>query len=824
MTDPWLYLQLFHEDPADADTILTDFVATTSRELLGDASVDRFFFLRYFEGGHHIRYRLRVTDPTRLDALHDWLRVRARDTPSIGRIERAAYERELHKHGGAAGLEIAERQFFASSQFALSCIEATAADPQRRALIGLGALDVLLRRAGLDRAARRRCSLAYAAHWSALLARGMDEWAPASPDPAQVELARAWLERADGGLWSRAAHSADVDRRGDVATAQWLESVRDEVAALRALDSQGRLDVPMQVVLWNLIHTLNNRLGLGIGAEVAIATLASVVHALPARPTLPVALDTDRPNAIWAEVVEGLASGRPTAVAVDGDVDSTLVEWRAQASKLGARWVVAPRDEPDGPQPFALWRRLARGYSSDGADRLDRQLADARQPWSDPECPMLPDPQGVYDVIAAFLLSASTEPTIIVVRDVAAASPECLAALSTIVLRRCRGAAVLVLVADADLTQGDSVPGRRWVQLVRQLHERAGLHHLRLPGGPAAPRTPDPSTLTDHARVGLDMCRAGALTTGVHHLATAISREPSHGADPEILVHLAMATLQLRELDLAAQAAEAAYRVGPSPHRQRARRVWMATMHTNDDAEGLERLGADVQHDLEQAERSSQQHAWLLLDAALCTALRMSRRDEHVRYLDAIITKPVAIVPRQCLATAHIWRAAPWFTQGQLAEALPHQRAGVQLLETLSDPTRLLFTRLRLGGTLAQLGAFDQAAKLFEEVTAASLCQGGFDTALDAASRAVLGYIEAEQPLAAAALLHSAEPTVRHMWSQSPSVTLLCELALALARDDHERVRAIVVVFPPPLWTTTLVDIPDLTAKRMAAIDTSYAV
>ena len=365
----------------------------------------------------------------------------------------------------------------------------------------------------------------------------------------------------------------------------------------------------------------------------------------------------------------------------------------------------------------------------------------------------------------------------------------------------------MLFVADAGPETLGEPHWRRWAHLVDRLRAQAGLHHLQLRSEPgqdtdpvaqvaAAPRAPAHMSAASHARVGLTMCRAGALRAGVHHIAAAIAADARHGDDPELLIALAMATLQLHQRDLAAEAAEAACRLGPNPHAHRARRVWMATLHGNHDVEGLERLRDDVLRDIERTDPSSPQHAWLLLDAAMCTALSTPRRSEHVQHLDTLLARSPGTISRQCLAIAYLWRAAPYFAEGRLSEALPHQLAGVGMLEALADPTRLLFARLNLGGTLRHLGHFEQAAALFERVAAVALHRGDFETALDAASRAVLARIEVGQNQAASDLLHGAAASLRHMWSRTPSVTLACELALAIASKDEPLISALAEMLP----------------------------
>jgi hypothetical protein len=140
------------------------------------------------------------------------------------------------------------------------------------------------------------------------------------------------------------------------------------------------------------------------------------------------------------------------------------------------------------------------------------------------------------------------------------------------------------------------------------------------------------------------------------------------------------------------------------------------------------------------------------------------------------------------------------------------------MLETLADPTRLLFTRLNLGGTLSHMGHFEQAAALFEQVAAVALCRGDFDTALAATSRAVLARIEVGQDQAATDLLHGDAAPRRYMWSRTPSVTLACELALAIASKDWPLIRALAEMLPKLMS----LEVPPSLARRIAELHAEH--
>src|SRR5436305_4976522 len=74
----------------------------------------RYFFVRYGEGGAHIRLRIFADAETREAFLLQVESVAAGNT-DILRVERQRYEPEFERYGGRDVMRIAERQFCASS-------------------------------------------------------------------------------------------------------------------------------------------------------------------------------------------------------------------------------------------------------------------------------------------------------------------------------------------------------------------------------------------------------------------------------------------------------------------------------------------------------------------------------------------------------------------------------------------------------------------------------------------------------------------------------------------------------------------------------------
>jgi thiopeptide-type bacteriocin biosynthesis protein len=260
----WLYVKL--PCPVgcaiDADEVLRVVVAPTAAVLRDRSAIDRFFFLRYFEGGLHVRYRLRLTGLESEEAVRGIVYVAATEAglAPVG----AVYEQELWKYGGPEGLDIAERHFTASSVLALSCIERTPRFRAARAMVAMQAFKALLTEAGIIGLARTRFLLAYRDYW-----RSVYRAIYAHPPPVRGADAetRAWM-----GACGAPDDMADVV--GEIAGPglnQWLDALHQDVTALRALVVARKLTTTVEHVVSNFAHTFHNRLGLGVADEVLLA-------------------------------------------------------------------------------------------------------------------------------------------------------------------------------------------------------------------------------------------------------------------------------------------------------------------------------------------------------------------------------------------------------------------------------------------------------------------------------------------------------------------------------------------------------------------------
>ncbi|MBP2708182.1 thiopeptide-type bacteriocin biosynthesis protein [Microbispora sp. RL4-1S] len=315
MAEPWISLHAFHR--GGTDRLIAQAVGGLVRSLHADGLLVRYFFLRYWEGGPHLRLRLlpyarpgevaeRATtaleqhlaahpstvswDAERYAAVAERYardenltdydrRVRSRDG-----VEAVAYRPEFETYGGPEATEAAERHFCDSSRVALVLLEGETG-PGRRLGFAAAALTLALAAWEPDPARLARALEAARERW----------------DPPQDR-----RHRAEPSDRERAALTAQVLRSHRIAAGAERPGARDPLGAwwrsidtlrLRALDLQaaGRFrpepavssfqppDVSRErgdilILLLRCVHLLCNRLGLPGGQETHLRHLVGTTY------------------------------------------------------------------------------------------------------------------------------------------------------------------------------------------------------------------------------------------------------------------------------------------------------------------------------------------------------------------------------------------------------------------------------------------------------------------------------------------------------------------------------------------------------------------
>ncbi|MFF2121656.1 thiopeptide-type bacteriocin biosynthesis protein [Kitasatospora sp. NPDC058184] len=265
----------------EADAFLTEDLAPL---MAGHADTD-WFFIRYGEGGPHLRIRLRGPGPApahlaRLAA--ELTRRAARRTPpegpfagGLGEVTEVPYQPETERYGGAALLPIAEEVFTHSTRTALAALDALRAAPGDRLPLALDLAHTTAHALGLDELAASRWLRRHAASW-----RWVTEFQPLPGAAVHVRVNTVFARQR-----TALAHRARALRTAlDAGTAapwlaDWAERVAEAAARMRAAvpidavpaDAEERLSW-----VWaSQLHMLFNRLGVGPDEERAVCRLAA---------------------------------------------------------------------------------------------------------------------------------------------------------------------------------------------------------------------------------------------------------------------------------------------------------------------------------------------------------------------------------------------------------------------------------------------------------------------------------------------------------------------------------------------------------------------
>jgi thiopeptide-type bacteriocin biosynthesis protein len=261
----------------DGDRVVLNVVQPSLARLRADRAVDAFFFVRYDEGGAHIRFRLRAPQAHK-DEVKDAV---ARHLDELCRPEHVKwswrrYEPEWQRYGGAVGIPIAEAFFETSSNFALAALAGGRLRTDRSARLSTALLSCVVLHlifSNNDARASTRALERFVA--------GLGSVASAPPSFESAALS----ECVDARLQGAQPYVAECRRRltaGESlspALDEYVKGARDAYAALlaakppQAETHAGYSLVPL--VRGSYCHMTNNRLGLLRQEEILLAQLAA---------------------------------------------------------------------------------------------------------------------------------------------------------------------------------------------------------------------------------------------------------------------------------------------------------------------------------------------------------------------------------------------------------------------------------------------------------------------------------------------------------------------------------------------------------------------
>lgn len=278
MNATWLSAHLYWAGPLDE--LLRRCVAPVVAYAAHQRLATRFFFIRYAEGGPHIRLRLALASAAAQEELVAYLLAQVADFQNnipdeLGpaapvQVRFVPYEPETARYGGPAGLPVAEAFFEASSRAVLRWL----ASPQLAADASRLPTAMLLHTVFVGACLPPALAVAW-------LARYTDDWLPHDP---QAGLARPAEQAAWRALFAehyqrqRPALGNLVQQYLPAPTPpplpRWLAGFR--AAARRAAKGYQRAvpdPAPRQAIYASLLHMTNNRLGVPNHDEAFVAYL-----------------------------------------------------------------------------------------------------------------------------------------------------------------------------------------------------------------------------------------------------------------------------------------------------------------------------------------------------------------------------------------------------------------------------------------------------------------------------------------------------------------------------------------------------------------------
>ncbi len=272
----WLSLHCFlRSAPEDVDAFLTESVAPLLDGLVADGEATGWFYIRYDEGGHHLRIRVRGVPKARAASLPAGLArsagrlpvadfVRGQAEHAEVRVER--YVPETARYGGPEALPVAEEVFVLSSRVAVRAVRDTPRGSARLAL-GIDLAHATALACGMDRLTAAQWLRRHAAGW-----RWAENVPLLGPQHVHARVNSVYaLQREALTTRARALRQAWEDGTGQGAPSDWYDGVRDADRVLGA--ASPAMDRPR---IWaSQLHMLFNRLGIAPDEERAVCRLAA---------------------------------------------------------------------------------------------------------------------------------------------------------------------------------------------------------------------------------------------------------------------------------------------------------------------------------------------------------------------------------------------------------------------------------------------------------------------------------------------------------------------------------------------------------------------
>ena len=305
----WLSLHVFLSDSALCVRFINEWLSAETRRLQMQGSLLGWFFIRYWEGGPHLRLRFKLSDDAVATKLQADLTQAAQayinpspvtreayysahafdgealDPKSLswydeGTVAVIDYQQEWVRYGGQAAMTVSEQLFQVSSEITLALARHPNRTLEQHLASALGLMVASAQALSSDRQHNEHFFNRYAEFWrsyndDAVLAERQALAQPLAPVRARLSAVMQQLQpdvatKSPERVWWQALQRAQSQWRslyeqGVLISPLSGEVVRDEAA----------FQVATQLILSSQIHMMNNRLGIIPAQECYLARLLS---------------------------------------------------------------------------------------------------------------------------------------------------------------------------------------------------------------------------------------------------------------------------------------------------------------------------------------------------------------------------------------------------------------------------------------------------------------------------------------------------------------------------------------------------------------------
>ncbi len=274
----WEALHLFIHDQSAHNLFLSDYLGPVLESLKTNSVIKQYFFIVYWQGGNHIRVRYKTADsdlverkikecfrefllsytPRYVLSEEDYYRIYKNNKENVtdiafvrdGSFKRMIYEPETKRYGGTKALEICEKIFEVSSDYALALRKKSGGSLIKRLVFGLDMFALAVKNLEDPDIFLQR----YESYWK--------DFAPSEePILNEEELVEKYKSR-----FARIINEEIEGYEG------WSNAIdRDLKEAVSVQDSYGIENTAHLMILSSIVHMNNNRLGIAPQLESILA-------------------------------------------------------------------------------------------------------------------------------------------------------------------------------------------------------------------------------------------------------------------------------------------------------------------------------------------------------------------------------------------------------------------------------------------------------------------------------------------------------------------------------------------------------------------------